>query len=191
MIYYVRHGKTLDNVKRIVTGKIDIALSEEGIEEAKNIAEELKNVKFDVCYCSTLLRAKQTLKEIIKYHKELKINFDERITPREYGDFTGKYKKDLEKLEDYKNRYKIGYKLTTEGLEQTTDFMKRANKFYNEILEKHKNKNILIVSHGSFARASYTFFNGLPKYNDLNNTPIKNSSEVAIYPINFNKELTI
>ena len=32
-------------------------------------------MKFDACYCSSLVRTRQTLDEILKYHKNLKIVF--------------------------------------------------------------------------------------------------------------------
>ncbi len=36
-----------------------------------------------------LLRTRQTLDEIIKYHKNLKVIFDDRLKERDYGEITG------------------------------------------------------------------------------------------------------
>ena len=64
MIYFVRHGSTEWNKLYKCQGKADISLSQEGIDQAKETAKALKNVKLDACFCSPLLRAKQTFEVI-------------------------------------------------------------------------------------------------------------------------------
>jgi len=63
MIYFVRHGQTYDNAVKpeILSGHNKVKLTKAGIEQAKQTAQELKDVKFDICFCSPLKRAKQTL----------------------------------------------------------------------------------------------------------------------------------
>ena len=58
-------------------------------KQAKQTAILLKEVNFDICFCSPLKRTKQTLKKILKYHKGLKVIFDDRLKERDYGFFTG------------------------------------------------------------------------------------------------------
>lgn len=43
------------------------------------------------------------------------------------------------------------------------DLFKRIKNFLDEIKEKYKDKNILLVTHGGVARAIYFYFNELPK----------------------------
>ena len=50
-----------------------------------------------------------------------------------------------------------------EGLESIQDLFKRIKNFFDEIKEKYKDKNILLVTHGGVARAVYFYFNELPK----------------------------
>ena len=95
MIYYVRHGQTDYNIKNIFAGHLDVPLNEEGFKQAHKTAEELKDIKFDVCYCSPLIRAKQTCDEILKFHKGLKPIYDDRLKERFYGDMENKPVKDL------------------------------------------------------------------------------------------------
>ena len=66
--YFVRHGKTLFNLKGRMQGWCDSPLLEEGIQQAKNVASALRNVPFNRAYCSTSERAWDTAKEICKYH---------------------------------------------------------------------------------------------------------------------------
>ena len=91
MIYFVRHGQTDDNVNSILTGWLSTPLNEKGLEQAKQTAKELKDIHFDVCFCSPLLRTQQTLDEVLKYHKNLPVVLDDRLKERNYGELTGKH----------------------------------------------------------------------------------------------------
>ena len=54
MIYFVRHGETYNNIANLIGG--DTELSPNGIQQAKDTAELLKNVKFDAIYVSNVIR---------------------------------------------------------------------------------------------------------------------------------------
>ena len=45
-------------------GWYDVGLSQQGIEKAKEIAQQLKNIKIDYAFMSVLLRAEQTFQTI-------------------------------------------------------------------------------------------------------------------------------
>lgn len=59
-LYIVRHGQTDWNVRKIIQGHSDIPLNTEGQEQARVLAESLKNVHFDKIISSDLVRAKRT-----------------------------------------------------------------------------------------------------------------------------------
>ena len=48
MIYFVRHGQTNLNQQKIFQGHIDEPLNELGLIQAKGVAEQLKDEKFDL-----------------------------------------------------------------------------------------------------------------------------------------------
>ena len=50
MIYFVRHGQTYDNANKILQG--DGPLNELGVSQAKETGILLKDIKFDICFCS-------------------------------------------------------------------------------------------------------------------------------------------
>jgi alpha-ribazole phosphatase len=56
IIYLVRHGETEWNVKKITQGQSESYLTEKGVEQAKETAEKLKDVKFDAIFSSDLNR---------------------------------------------------------------------------------------------------------------------------------------
>lgn len=173
MIYFVRHGQTDYNLKRLRTGFTDIPLNETGFAQAKETAEKLKDIKFDECYCSPLVRARQTCDEILKYHSELVPIFDERLKEGGFGILEGtpfddnqinerKFGKDGELVKKY-------------GLESLEHILERLSDFYNEYNLKNSEKNILIVAHGGIAMVSNIYFYGVPDDGDMSNFKIKNA----------------
>ena len=66
MLYIMRHGKTDWNAKHKLQGHADIPLNEEGRQMAEKAREEYDGPVFDVCYCSPLVRAKETAEIFLK-----------------------------------------------------------------------------------------------------------------------------
>ena len=60
MLYIMRHGKTEWNKIEKLQGSVDITLNDEGILVAQIAHDKYKEIKFDICYCSPLIRAKKT-----------------------------------------------------------------------------------------------------------------------------------
>ena len=81
MIYLVRHGQTDDNKNHIIQG--NKPLNETGKQQVEETAETLKDVDFDICFCSPLVRTIQTLDVIKKYHENLPIVYDDRLKERD------------------------------------------------------------------------------------------------------------
>ena len=117
----VRHGQSVWNLQNRFTGWIDVPLSKKGIKEAQNAGKLLKDFKFDVAFTSTLIRAQDTLYEILNinnnlnyflwihedksdwykkfketkdYKDILKFYTSEKLNERYYGDLQGLNKED-------------------------------------------------------------------------------------------------
>ena len=105
-IYVFRHGQTYYNRDHIFTGWKDSKLTPKGIKQAKIIAKKLKNKKFQVAYTSDLSRCKDTLKEVLRYHLEVKEKIiDWRLRERRYGKLEGHHHSEFVKMagtKDYK-----------------------------------------------------------------------------------------
>jgi len=132
-IYLFRHGQTHYNKNKIFTGWKDSKLTPLGIKQAKIIAKKLKNKKIDVAFTSELSRAKDTLKEVLKFHPECKeIITANRIIERNYGTLSGK--------SHYKFIKKIGHKeynLLKEG-DAISDLSKKDRKKIELFLGKNE-----------------------------------------------------
>lgn len=149
--FILRHGETNFHLKHkgIIYPKWfgavpPVKLSGKGKKQIKNAAEELKKRKIDVIYSSDIFRTRQTA-EIVAKALGLKINFDKRLRDINLGVYHGKAKKEFYgDFPDLKKRFSKG----PAGGESWNNLKKRLKNFLEEINKKHKNKNILIISHG-------------------------------------------
>lgn len=145
-VTFVRHGETRENIKGILQGQLPGHLTRKGINQAKILAKRLAKEKFDIIYCSDLKRAKDTAREIIKYHKKVPIKYVKELREMHFSNFTGKpggelWQKYLKSGVDYAN-------FKPRGGESPLDLMKRIKKFLNKIYKKHKGQHLLLIAHG-------------------------------------------
>ncbi len=153
MIYVVRHGQTDWNKEKRIAGRCDVPLNETGIKQAQIVADKLKNVKFDYVFSSPLQRTMQTAKIIT----DCPIIADDRIIERSNGDLDGKLLKDVPAL-DYNDPNETRY-----NIETISSFRNRIQSFWEEITEKYKGKNVLVVTHAGVTIYTKCFFEGEPK----------------------------
>jgi broad specificity phosphatase PhoE len=152
--YLVRHGNTEWNVKRLLQGHSDSPLTNEGLEQAKNLAIEFRNIKFDRIFSSDLLRAKRTA-EIIALEHKIAVEATQLLRERSYGNLEGQPAAEFEKVDAIldkltdEERYTYKYK----ELETDEEIVTRFITFMREIAISNPNKNILIVTHGGSMRA--------------------------------------
>jgi broad specificity phosphatase PhoE len=121
-----------------------ILLTDKGKAEAMAAAQKLKSKNIDIIFSSDAPRTRQTA-QIVGKEIGSDIILDSRLRDTNFGIFGGKKKQDYcnffsEKEEKFAKRPPKG--------ENWDDIGKRAKDFLDEIEEKYKNKNILVVSHG-------------------------------------------
>lgn len=151
MLYIMRHGKTDWNVKRKLQGRIDIPLNEEGRRMAKEAGKEYRNIHFDICYCSPLIRAKETA-EIVLKGRNIPIIIDERLKEMGFGIYEGIENSfdipdcPINELFHHPESYQV-----VEGGESLEELYARTGAFLKEIVEPvlEQGKDILIVGHGA------------------------------------------
>lgn len=153
----VRHGESSWNKVGAWTGLTDIGLDEEGWEVAKKDGETLKGIPFQVAYTSALRRAEQTLEGIEKVIGDIPTTQDPALNERDYGDFTGKNKWDLQKEygEEQFLKWRRGWDEKIPGGETLKDVYQRVVPYYQEHILKdlQAGKNVLVVAHGNSLRA--------------------------------------
>lgn len=166
-IYFVRHGLTDWNKKRLVQGHTDIPLNSEGEAQASGLAAELKDVKFDKAFSSDLLRAKRTA-EIIAAEHNLAVETTKALREREFGHLEGKnadrLKEIYEVLIKLDEKERPSYKHHP-SIESDEELMARLLPFLRETAVSLPGKTVLIVSHGGPLRTMAVHL-GLASYGD-------------------------
>ncbi|MDM8280570.1 2,3-diphosphoglycerate-dependent phosphoglycerate mutase [Ligilactobacillus agilis] len=96
-LVFIRHGQSEWNLKNLFTGWVDVNLSEQGEQEAKEAGRKLKEagIEFDQAYTSVLTRAIKTLHFALEESGQLWIPEEKswRLNERHYGALQGKNKK--------------------------------------------------------------------------------------------------
>ncbi len=155
-IYLFRHGRTTDNVEGDFSGWHNSRLVQSGIDDAKIVAERLKNKKFQVAFYTRLTRSKQTLKEVLKFHKNVKLIKDDRMIERNYGKFNDKrHLKIVKKYSPEKyDAWHRGFNIRPPGGESFADVERRVKRFIIWLKDfmKKEEVNVAISSHGNSIR---------------------------------------
>ncbi len=164
MIYFIRHGESEANVKKVYAGqKDDSILTENGREQARATAREIiaEGIKIDRIITSPLIRTIETAHMVAQ---ELgfdvsKITKDERIIEYDLGTLSGTSWSPVINL------------VEAEGAEDSEMFKDRIISCIKEISKL--SGNTLLVSHGIVARMLKTIKAGNdPKtFNEMSTIP--------------------
>jgi broad specificity phosphatase PhoE len=161
-IYLARHGQDKDNASGILNGRRDESLSDKGIEQANEVAGKIKatGIHFDHVYSSPLQRAYKTAEIITDTLGINKPEVLEDLIERDFGIMTGKLQSTIKDVcaPDIMQTDTICYFLSPEGAETFPQLIERARKVLGEVKAKHKDGNILLVTHGDFGKMIYTAY---------------------------------
>lgn len=143
-LYIARHGQTEENVQRILQGQMPGHLTQEGISQAVELREKLKDIDFDRIITSDLKRAVDTTRIVSEPHGG---RFEEEplLRERDFGIHTGgPYIKISRALDPSAE--------TMEQLAQrAADFLNKLSSSYSTATDI-PSTNVLVVSHGLFLR---------------------------------------
>ncbi|MDD4779402.1 MAG: histidine phosphatase family protein [Tissierellia bacterium] len=158
-IYITRHGETEWNIQHRFQGMKNSELTEKGILAAELLSERMENIELDCIVSSPLKRAFHTA-EIVRGNKEIEIIKNEGFKEINLGDFEGMNYDEIseasndviKKIRDdpFNNPYPNG--------ENLMEFYKRVENAFKEVIEKYKEKCILIVAHGGTIKCIESYF---------------------------------
>ena len=160
-IYIVRHGETDANKKGYAQGWTDDSLNKNGEILARITGCGMKDIHFDCCISSPLIRARQTAEIILREScNSVPISFDNRIKEINFGSFEGTSIKD-EKVVRFLKEPVIDYRFPNG--ESISDVMKRTQEFLKELISKDDGKTYLVSTHGCALRAMLNFLYEYPE----------------------------
>ena len=149
MIIFLRHAQAENNAKRILAGRTEgVHLTKAGIEQAESIAKYLKSLDISAIYSSPIERASHTA-EIVAKNNSLDYELDDRITEIDMGRFTRMNYDDM--FAKYGNIFLKFYEndpvIAEHEVETFPEVQSRVLDMVNHVVEKHKNENVILVTH--------------------------------------------
>lgn len=135
-----RHGETLENRQGIMQGHMPGTLSPLGIQQARDLADRLKEEKMDAIVCSDLARSYDTAK-IVGDSRGLEPRPVALLREIDWGKYAGG------KLAA------IDWTRLPEGCETLENLMGRARKFMAWVCKEYPGRQVLVVGHGAIDRA--------------------------------------
>ena len=149
MIIFLRHAQAENNTERILAGRTEgVPLTKTGIEQAEQIAKYLKPLDISAIYSSPIERASHTAKIVAK-NRSLEVVLDERLTEIDMGKFTRMNYDDM--FAKYGNIFLKFYEndpvIAEHEVETFPHVQRRVLDIVNQIVKKHKNENVILVTH--------------------------------------------
>ena len=148
-IIFLRHGQAKNNTERVLSGRTPgVPLTDKGITQAQQTAELLEHMNISAIYSSPIQRAKHTA-EIVGEHNSIDVQIDDRLIELDMGKFTGVPYDEIFAshgnvfLKFYNGELEIAHN----GVETFADVQKRVTSIVDEIIEKHPDQNVVLVTH--------------------------------------------
>jgi len=158
----IRHGETDWNTDQRIQGHLDIALNRTGLAQAAAIGKRFDNDRIDVLVSSDLRRAMQTMAPVAE-GRDLPVLPDRRLRERHLGILQGKTREEAQR--DVPHAYDVfrsrlpGAEL--EGGESLDAFATRVVDALTELIEAHRNKRVVAVTHGGVLDIAYRHATGM------------------------------
>lgn len=163
---FVRHGETDVNKNRLMQdGAVDAPLNATGREQAAQLAATLKKKKvhFDAIVSSDLIRAKETAAIVAKALGVSSVVHLPVLRERMTGAWSNKPIAEI--IEQHPTRPENGsiafHHETPEGGESLSEFMRRMQDAYEELLRDFGGKRILVVCHSGIVQGMRTIVENL------------------------------
>ncbi len=159
--FITRHAESVSNTKNIVTAalRVENGITEKGLEQVADLAEQLRSEKIDLIYYSPLQRTKETAEKVatdLGLSTESLIA-DERLLEVGIGEFEGKT---IDEYHAFFATYESRLTKRPKGGENWTDVKRRVGELIYEVESKHEGKNILFVSHNGTLQMLQAAING-------------------------------
>ena len=149
MIIFLRHGQAENNTKKILAGRSPgVDLTQVGIQQAKQSGKMLESLNISAIYSSPIDRALQTA-EIVGNHCDLEPVIDDRLIELDMGKFTKMPYDEIFAIHGnvFLKFYEGSEEVSENGVETFAKVQKRVFDMVDFVINKHKNENVVLVTH--------------------------------------------
>ncbi|MBR7087762.1 MAG: histidine phosphatase family protein [Mogibacterium sp.] len=145
MLYIVRHGQTHKNKQKLLQGRSDFPLNEEGEKQAAEVRVKLAEAGIHpaIVYSSPLIRAVQTAQIIAE---SCQVIIDDRLIEMDYGPYEGM---DLTNPAPEVMAFFMDFAGTPapDGMEQLSSVVARSGEFLEDIRGEAAAHDVVIATH--------------------------------------------
>ncbi len=147
-IFVIRHGETAWNREEIYRGRLDVALSERGRQQARLLADALRDEPIRAVFSSPLSRTRETAKPLAEA-LGLGVSIDERLIDMSFGEWEGRPRAEVARAEPDLHHTWLTQpaRFRAPGGESLSDVLARAWPALQEIAERHAEGGAAVVSH--------------------------------------------
>lgn len=183
-IYMTRHGQTKWNLEGRSQGSLDSDLTELGMKQALQLGLRLKDVAFDVVYTSTAGRTIATAEHILQGKKTPQVR-DHRFGEMDFGDWQGRLWDEVRTFEP--ERFKAFWD-TPDLFHATTgesypQFMLRVKQAFDDLMDRHKGQQILLVVHGGVLKALFSIVEEIPLREFWTQKPYMSATNLSVLEV--------
>ncbi|MGN1023190.1 MAG: histidine phosphatase family protein [Lachnospiraceae bacterium] len=154
-LYFARHGQTIWNVANKICGATDIALTELGYQQARDLGEKIRkeNLPIDEILYSPLIRASETAR-IVSEVTGLPRREEMRLKEQNFGRFEGTPRDGAE--------FAIAKTHFADHYDGGESMLQMAQRIYGLVDDlKKEDKTYLLVAHNGIARVLKSYFDDM------------------------------
>ncbi|MGI6491653.1 MAG: alpha-ribazole phosphatase [Peptococcaceae bacterium] len=152
-LYLIRHGETEWNKAMKFQGQTDIPLIEDGMRQAAALGRRMSSLKLEALYSSDLTRAYETAQIVASYHNK-QVEIVPELKELNFGDWEGLTHSEIKKKypDELKLWWNNPFSINVPGGESFSELSERAVNAIKRIIEKHRDGQVAVVSHGGVIR---------------------------------------
>ncbi|MBD5451490.1 MAG: histidine phosphatase family protein [Lachnospiraceae bacterium] len=153
-LYFTRHGQTVWNVANKICGATDVALTELGHQQAKELGKKIleEKLQIDEILYSPLMRARDTALEVSQI-TGIPAYEEKRLMEQNFGKYEATARNGAE-FQEMKKSFVNHFG----GGETMLHLAQRIYNLLDEIKSKSENKTYLLVAHNGIARVVHSYF---------------------------------
>jgi broad specificity phosphatase PhoE len=166
-LFLARHGETSWNLARRWQGHTDIELSDQGRQQARQLATRVRDLEIGQVRASDLRRARETAEIVASALGLAPVVIDPRLRERSFGVFEGLTAEECaDRYPEVWTRYQTDRRCVPPGGEAQENVVARLAEAVQEALSAPlpHGQSVLLVGHGGSMRAllSHTFNRAFP-----------------------------
>ena len=143
-----RYGQTVWNKEKRMQGRLDSDLTESGIENARLLGRQVKEVLFEAIYSSPSGRTMKTA-ELVRGHAPAPVIPDDDLLEINMGSWEGQKQTDVRKWfpDDFHAFWNAPHQYNPAEGERFGQVQERAMRLLDKVIKNHPEGNVLIVTH--------------------------------------------